>query len=70
MDYVQILYSFIKDQIKDTKYVYSKEMTVDTFKKMGEEHYSLKGYSYSDWHCAYTWAFADVFNGGCEVESI
>ena len=66
LDYNVKLYNFIRDQIKDTKYIPNKEYVKGIFDS-GEIHYGLKGYSQEEWQQAFTWAIADEYNGGCEV---
>jgi len=59
MDYNQKLYKFIYNQIKDLKYMYSREY--EAIKDTGEINYGLTGYSDDDWKQAWDWATHDVF---------
>ena len=64
-DYNQKLYKFIRDQIKDVKYIYKEHR--DAIFNTGKEHYGLKNFTPEEWSQAFEWAIEDEFNGGCEV---
>lgn len=70
MDYNKDLYNFIYGQIKNLKYAYNVDFNATDFKSLAENHYGFKPYPLDDWQIALEWAIADVFGGGCEVETI
>jgi hypothetical protein len=70
MDYNKKLYDFIFNQIKDTKYLYAKDVNALTLKDLAEKHYGFGKFTDADWQLAFEWATADVFGGGCEGETI
>ena len=69
MDYNKVLYDFIYSQIKNLKYAYQVDFNATNFKSMAENHYGFGNYPLTEWQLAFEWAIADVFGGGCEVET-
>ena len=67
MDYNQRLYNFIFEQVQGLKYMYNN-FNAATFKLMAEKNYHFPVYTMDEWECAFAWAMADVFGGGCEPE--
>ncbi len=70
MDYNKQIYNFIVIQLKDIKYLYTRDFNVSMFKKLAEEHYDFAIFPINEWQLAFEWAVADVFGGGCDVETI
>ena len=70
-DYNQKIYDFIKSQTSGLQYVYSRDCNASFFKSMAESYYGFNpSLPIGEWEQAFTWAMADVFGGGCEVEPI
>jgi len=71
MDYDKKLYDFIRGQIEHLKYAYNRDCDAQVFKTMAEEHYGFdRKILLQEWELAFEWAIADVFGGGCEVETV
>ncbi len=69
MNYNKSIYDFILGLIKDTKYIYTKDVNPIMLKNLAEMRYGFLVLPITDWHLAFEWAIADTFGGGCEVET-
>ena len=70
IDYNKSIYSFILGLIKDTKYIYTKDVNPIMLKSLAETHYGFQVLPITEWQLAFEWAITDTFGDGCEVETI